>query len=52
MQFGDSRVSHGQKNGHDRPVGNHTPVAGKGQQPAVDSQVSIYQETVFLGGNT
>jgi len=52
MQFGNSRVSRGQNNGHDRPFGNHTPVAGKGQQPAVDSQDSRYQETVILGGNT
>jgi len=52
MRFGDSRVSRGQNIGHDRPTGNHTPVAGKGQQPAVDSQDSRYQETVILGGNT
>jgi len=52
MQFGNSRVSRGQNNGHDRSTGNHTPVAGKGQQPAVDSQDSRYQETVILGGNT
>jgi len=42
----------GQNNGHDQPTGNHTPVAGNGQQPAVDSQESRYQETVILGGNT
>jgi len=52
MQFGNSRVSRGQNNGHDRSSGNHTPGAGKGQQPAVDSQDSKYQETVILGGNT
>jgi len=44
-------VSRGQNNGHYRPIGNHTPVAGKGQQPVVDSQDSRYQETVILGGN-
>jgi len=40
MQFGNSRVSRGQNNGHGRSTGSHTPVAGKGQQPAVDSQDS------------
>jgi len=48
MHFGNSRVSRGQKNGHDRPSGNHTPVAGKVQKPAVDSQDSRYQETVTI----
>jgi len=52
MQFGNSHVSRGQNKGHDRPTGNHNPVAGKGQQPAVDSQDSRYLETVILGGNT
>jgi len=52
MQFGNSRLSDGQNNGHDRPTGNHNPVAGKVQQPAVDFQDSRYQETVNLGGNT
>jgi len=42
----------GQNNGHDRPTGNHTPVAGKVQQPAVDSQDIRYPEIVILGGNT
>jgi len=42
----------GQNNGHYRPIGNYTPVAGKGQKPAVDSQDSRYQETIILGGNT
>jgi len=45
-------VSRGQNNGHYRPIGNHTPVACKRQQPTVDSQDSRYQETVILGGNT
>jgi len=45
MQFGNSWVSRGQNNGHDRPTGNHTPVASKVQQPAVDSQDSRYQKT-------
>jgi len=52
MQFGNSRESRGPNNGHDRPTGNHTPVAGKGQQPAIDSQESRYQGIVILGGNT
>jgi len=34
MQFGNSRVSRGQNNGHDRTTVNHTPVAGKEQQPS------------------
>jgi len=33
-------------------TGNHTPVAGKGQKPAIDSQDIRYQETEILGGNT
>jgi len=45
-------VSRDQNNGHYRPIGTHTPVAGKGQQPAVDSQDNRYQETVILGGDT
>jgi len=49
MQFGNSQ---GQNNGHDRTTGNYTPVAGKGQQAAVYSQDSRYQEIAILGGNT
>jgi len=52
MQFGNSQVSRDQNNGHDRPTDNHSPVACKGKQPAVDSQDSRYQETVILGRNT
>jgi len=52
MKFGNYRVSRGQNNEHDRSTGDHTPVVGKGQQPAVDSQDSRYQETVILGRNT
>jgi len=44
--------SRGLNNGHDRQTGNHTPVAGKVQQPTVDSQDSRCQETVVQGGNT
>jgi len=37
MQFGNSRVSHGRNNDHDRPTGNHTPVASKVQQVCLGS---------------
>jgi len=40
MQFGN--LSRGQNNGIDRHFGNHTQVAGKVQQPVVDSQNSRY----------
>jgi len=52
MQFDNSRVSSGLNNVHDLPTGNHSLVAGKVQEPAVDSQDSRCQETVILGGNT
>jgi len=37
IQFDNSLVSRSQKNDHDRPTRNRTPVGGKVHQPAVDS---------------
>jgi len=52
IQFDNSRVSRGQKNNHDRPAHNRTPVGGKVHQRAVYSQDRGSRETVPLGGYT